>query len=111
MACCWSRDQARGLRAVTDLAGAGDIRLVNLDVTDADSVQAAAEMIGREFGRLDVLVNNAGVATGYHKPSEETADDLRSVYETNVFAVVSVTNAFLPWLPSAPAARIVNITS
>ena len=80
-------------------------------MTDADSVRAAAEMIGREFGRLDVLVNNAGVATGYHKPSEETADDLRSVYETNVFAVVSVTNAFLPWLLSAPAARIVNITS
>jgi NAD(P)-dependent dehydrogenase (short-subunit alcohol dehydrogenase family) len=59
----------------------------------------------------DVLVNNAGVATGYHKPSGETADDLRQVYETNVFAVVSVTNAFLPWLLKAPAARIVNVTS
>lgn len=106
-----ARDQARGLRAVTDLAGDGDVRLVHLDVTDADSVRAAAEMIGREFGHLDVLVNNAGVATGYHKPSEETTDDLRYIYETNVFAVVSVTNAFLPWLRKAPAARIVNVTS
>ncbi len=58
-----------------------------------------------------MLVNNAGVATGYHKPSEESADDMRYVYETNVFAVVSVTNASFPWLLKAPAGRIVNVTS
>jgi len=111
-----ARDPARGARAVADLtglalAGAGDIRLVMLNVTDPGSVQAAAEMIGGEFGRLDVLVNNAGVNAGYHKPSEETADDLRYAYETNVFAVVTVTNALLPWLLNAPAGRIVNVTS
>jgi NAD(P)-dependent dehydrogenase (short-subunit alcohol dehydrogenase family) len=79
-----ARDQARGARAVADLASEGDIRLVVLDVTDACSVRVAAQLIGGEFGRLDVLVNNAGVATGYHKPSEESADDLRYVYVTNM---------------------------
>ncbi|MGI8448769.1 MAG: SDR family NAD(P)-dependent oxidoreductase [Streptosporangiaceae bacterium] len=106
-----ARDEVRGTRAAADLAGEGDVRLVGLDVTGAASVRAAADLIGGEFGRLDVLVNNAGVATGYHKPSEESADDLRYVYATNVFAVVAVTNAFLPWLLKAPAARIVNMTS
>ncbi len=91
-----ARDQARCARAVEDLASEGDIRLVVLDVTDAGSVRAAAKLIGGEFGRLDVLVNNAGVATGYRKPSEESADDLRYVYETNVFAVVSVIRSG-PW--------------
>jgi NAD(P)-dependent dehydrogenase (short-subunit alcohol dehydrogenase family) len=51
------------------------------------------------------------VNVGYHKPSEETADEVRHVYETNVFAVVTVTNAFLPWLLKAHAGRIVNVTS
>ncbi len=106
-----ARDQSRGARAAAGLAGDGDVRPVRLDVTDPGSVQAAADMIGGDFGRLDVLVNNAGVNAGYRKPSEETADDLRYVYETNVFAVVAVTNAFLPWLLKAPAGRIVNVTS
>lgn len=63
-------------------------------------------------------MNNAGVSTGSRRhidhipaPTEETADDLLFVYETNVFAVVRMINAFLPLLRRSPAGRIVNVTS
>jgi NAD(P)-dependent dehydrogenase (short-subunit alcohol dehydrogenase family) len=62
---------------------------------------------------LDILINNAGIARGdgTGKPSETTLATLRTVYETNVFGVVAVTNAMLPLLRRAPAARIVNVSS
>lgn len=106
-----SRDAVRGRAAVDDLAAAGDVRLLSLDVTDDGSVLDAAASVRDSFGRLDVLVNNAGIAQGSPKPSETTVDDLRAVYETNVFAVVRVTNALLPLLRESDAGRIVNVTS
>jgi NAD(P)-dependent dehydrogenase (short-subunit alcohol dehydrogenase family) len=112
-----ARDTGRGSAAAAELASLGDVRFVQLDVTSDESVAAAAARAGAEFGYLDVLVNNAGVSTGSGRridgipvPSEETADDLRFVYETNVFAV-QMTNAFLPLLRRSPAGRIVNVTS
>jgi NAD(P)-dependent dehydrogenase (short-subunit alcohol dehydrogenase family) len=113
-----ARDAARGAEAAAGLAGAGDVRLLQLDVTAPESVAAAAAQITTETGHLDVLVNNAGVSTAGRrrldrmpKPSEETAEDMRFVYETNVFAVVTMINAFLPLLHRSPAGRIVNVTS
>ncbi len=106
-----ARDAERGKDAAADLAGEGDVRFVQLAVTDAASVGVAAQFVEREFGRLDVLINNAGVGSPYRKPGVETADSLRAVYETNVFAVVTVTNAFLPLLFKAAAGRVVNLTS
>jgi NAD(P)-dependent dehydrogenase (short-subunit alcohol dehydrogenase family) len=113
-----ARDQGRGTAAARELASQGDARFVRIDVTSDESVAAAAARVAADFGYLDVLVNNAGVSTGSGRPidripapTEETADDLRFVYETNVFAVVRVTNAFLPLLRRAPAGRIVNVTS
>ena len=89
-----------------------------LDVTQQDQVDALAAQVSAEFGRLDVLVNNAGVNTlAFHpmdhlpKPTEETVDDIRNVYEVNVFAVVRMMNAFLPLLMEADAPRVVNVTS
>jgi NAD(P)-dependent dehydrogenase (short-subunit alcohol dehydrogenase family) len=102
---------------------------IQLDVTDQDSIAAAADRIDDEFDRLDVLVNNAGVShtgrilgTGQQdRPLEEIAqaglltvvplDELRAVFETNVFGVVAVTQAMLPLLRKAAAARIVNVAS
>jgi NAD(P)-dependent dehydrogenase (short-subunit alcohol dehydrogenase family) len=112
-----ARDTYRGTTAAKELSSLGDARFVQLDVTSQESVDAAASRVGADFGYLDVLVNNAGVSIGtghldhIPTPTEETADDLRFVYETNVFAVVRVTNAFLPLLRRAAAGRIVNVTS
>lgn len=108
------RDEARGREAERALRADGaDARFVQLDVTDEKSVQQAAEWIDGEYGRLDILVNNAGIARGDGTglPSQTTLATLRAVYETNVFGVVAVTNAMLPLLRRAPAARIVNVSS
>ncbi|PWU59435.1 dehydrogenase, partial [Micromonospora globispora] len=93
--------------------GGADARFVPLDVTDEASVAAAAKLVEHEYGHLDVLVNNAGIvrADGAGLPSATTLATLREVYETNVFGVVAVTNALLPLLRKAPAARIVNVSS
>jgi NAD(P)-dependent dehydrogenase (short-subunit alcohol dehydrogenase family) len=106
-----SRDLGRGEEAAADLAAVGDVRALRLDVGSDEDVAAAARRLEADFGRLDILVNNAGVNLGRREPSEETADTLRAVYETNVFAVVRVTNALLPLLRLSPAGRIVNVTS
>jgi NAD(P)-dependent dehydrogenase (short-subunit alcohol dehydrogenase family) len=110
-----ARDEERGRAAEAALRdGGADARFVQLDVTDAKSVQRAAEWIEAEYGRLDVLVNNAGTATVARRggpPSQTDLDDMRAVYEINVFGVVAVTNAMLPLLRRAEAARIVNVSS
>ncbi len=110
-----ARNEQLGRQAEHALREAGiDARFVQLDVTDAKSIQRAAEWIEAEYGRLDVLVNNAGTASvarrGY-PPSQASLEDMRAVYEINVFGVVAVTNAILPLLRRAAAARIVNVSS
>lgn len=84
-----------------------------LDVTDAGSIAEAAEAIGRRHGRLDVLVNNAGVMRdAFDKtPSSQSMAVWRSTFDTNLFGLVAVTNAFLPLLALSPGARIVNVSS
>lgn len=108
-----ARDGERGARAVAALRQEGsDARLIALDVTDAASIAHSAARIERELGRLDVLVNNAGIILGRPRPSETRLDDLRRVFEVKVFAAVAVTNAMLPLLRRAsPAARIVMVSS
>ena len=110
-----ARDADRGREAEQGLRdGGADAHFVQLDVTDAKSIKRAAEWIEGTCGHLDVLVNNAGTATvarqGY-PPSQTSLEDMRAVYEINVFGVVAVTNAMLPLLRRAPAARIVNVSS
>ena len=106
-----ARDEARGVAAERALRdGGAEARYVPLDVTDAKSAQQAADWIEEEYGRLDILVNNAAIARG-GPPSETDLDAMRQVYETNVFGVIIVTNAMLPLLRRAPAARIVNVSS
>jgi NAD(P)-dependent dehydrogenase (short-subunit alcohol dehydrogenase family) len=96
---------------------------LQLDVTNQASIAAAAERIRNDVGRLDVLVNNAGIlhAGKPGKPLEEmvestrlsvaSLDEVRAVVETNVFGVIAVTQAMLPLLREAPAGRIVNVSS
>ncbi|MET8863749.1 SDR family oxidoreductase [Nonomuraea sp. NPDC004580] len=102
-----ARDTVRGEEA----AGPLGLPYVRLDVTEPDSVRAAAAWIGREHGRLDILINNAGITVPDGPPSGTTAEEARRVYETNVFGVIEVTNAMLPLLRRSPAGRIVNVSS
>jgi NAD(P)-dependent dehydrogenase (short-subunit alcohol dehydrogenase family) len=109
-----ARDADRGQQAERALRDqGGQARFVLLDVTDEKTVHQAAEWVEAEYGQLDVLVNNAGIARGdgTGRPSETTVAALREVFETNVFGAVAVTNALLPLLRRAPAARIVNVSS
>jgi len=107
------RDAARGEQAAADLRKEGfDAHLLALDVSNDASVKAAAGTYGKTNDTLDVLVNNAGVATGgYIAPSEASLDDMRAVYEVNVFGPVRVTQAFLPFLRKAGQGRIVMMSS
>jgi NAD(P)-dependent dehydrogenase (short-subunit alcohol dehydrogenase family) len=100
-----SRDAGRG-QATVDELGEG-ARLLVLDVTSEQSVAASAARVTQ----LDVLVNNAGISDAGQPPTEMDMDTLRRVYETNVFGVVAVTNAFLPALRRSAHPRIVNVSS
>ena len=117
-----SRDLARGEEAVKTIDG--DAHVLQLDVTDKASIAAAASRVRNEFGRLDVLINNAAIShTGQMagisveeyaqstRPSNVSLDEVRAVFETNVFGVLAVYQAMLPLLRQAPAARIVNVSS
>lgn len=109
-----ARDTERGGAAERSLRDAGiDAHHVHIDVINDQLVAQAAERIESEYGRLDILVNNAGITGGRGSgpPSETPRRILREVYETNVFGVVAMTNAVLPLLRRAPAARIVNVSS
>jgi NAD(P)-dependent dehydrogenase (short-subunit alcohol dehydrogenase family) len=112
-----ARDEARGEAAVKTLHAAGvDAFTVPLDVTSDHSVTEAAHLIDRQGGRLDVLVNNAGISgpTGPGWAQDPTTLDLdvvRAVVDTNVHGVIRVTNAMLPLLRRSPAPRIVNVSS
>jgi NAD(P)-dependent dehydrogenase (short-subunit alcohol dehydrogenase family) len=100
-----SRNAGRGERAAEEIDG--DARLLVLDVTDAASVAAAA----REVTALDILVNNAGISGVDNTAPDEDLEAFRRIYETNVFGVVGVTNAFLPALRRSAHPRIVNVSS
>lgn len=111
-----ARDLARGEAAAEGLRAEGiEARAVKLDVVDAADIAAAAEFVASEFGVLDILVNNAGILTGETLGSDSTLtvteEDLRKTFDTNFFAVIAVTNAFLPLLRKSEAGRIVNLSS
>lgn len=102
-----ARDPGRGA-AAADALGA---TFVPLDVIDDDSVTGAIKTIDEAAARLDVLISNAGITGGFIGPADVTADDLRRVYDTNVFGLVRVTHAALPLLQRSAAPVIVNVSS
>ena len=117
-----SRNFERGEAAAKGIGP--DARALQLDVTDQTSITKAGERIRKELGRLDVLVNNAAISNttklpemsvqDYAKsvrPSNVSLDEMRAVWDTNVFGVLAVYQAMLPLLRKAPAARIVNVSS
>ncbi|MFB8275609.1 SDR family oxidoreductase [Nocardia colli] len=108
-----ARDAERGKQAVAEFSEQGlNVEFVHLDVTSVDSITAAVDTIRETAGRLDVLINNAGISGGFaDAPEQIQAAHLREVYETNVFAPVQVTHAFLPLLRAAEQPRIVMVSS
>jgi NAD(P)-dependent dehydrogenase (short-subunit alcohol dehydrogenase family) len=117
-----SRNFERGVAAAKEVGP--DAHALQLDVTDQASIAVAAERVRNEFGRLDVLVQNAAISNTnklpgqsveeYAKttrPSNVSLDEMRAVWDTNVFGVLAVYQAMLPLLRETPGACIVNVSS
>jgi NAD(P)-dependent dehydrogenase (short-subunit alcohol dehydrogenase family) len=117
-----SRNFERGEAAAKEVGP--DARAIQLDVTDENSIVAAAKRIRSELGRLDVLIQNAAISNTSKKPGQSveeyvkttrpsnvSIDEMRAVWETNVFGVLAVYQAMLPLLRETPNARIVNVSS
>ncbi|ACU63088.1 SDR family NAD(P)-dependent oxidoreductase [Chitinophaga pinensis] len=116
-----SRNLSNGEKAAAEIGGA--TYAIELDVTKQATINAAVERIMKEQGRLDLLVNNAGIAhagttartpeemVAKSRPSTVSIDEVRTVWDTNVFAVIAVTQAAIPLLRKSKAGRIVNVSS
>ncbi len=108
------RDRAKAVDAALKLQAEGlPVEAIELDVTDAASLSAAADAVAQKHGKLDILVNNAGILvdTMGLKVSEQTIDTWRKTFDTNVFGLIAATQAFLPLLHKSDAGRIVNVSS
>jgi NAD(P)-dependent dehydrogenase (short-subunit alcohol dehydrogenase family) len=113
-----ARNAEAGYRAAADLREAGGKAVaVVLDVIDPASCAAAAATVEARFGRLDALINNAGIShlpgTGIEgqQPATANVEEVRTIFDTNFFGVINVTTAFLPLLRRSAAPRIVNVSS
>jgi len=108
------RQRERAVEAALELQVLGlPVEAIALDVTDAASIAAAARSVEGRHGRLDILVNNAGILIDEpgKAPSQQSLEIWRRTFDTNLFGLVAVTQAFLPLLRRSPAGRIVNVSS
>jgi NAD(P)-dependent dehydrogenase (short-subunit alcohol dehydrogenase family) len=110
-----ARDPRKGEAAAEKLRGEGlDVQFLKLDVTNKADHTAASAFLEQTFGRLDILINNAGISAdglGNGKVSTTSEDVMRRTFETNFFAPVALTQALLPLLKKSDAGRIVNMSS
>ena len=109
-----SRDLEKGQQAVAQLHAEGltQVEPLQIDVTDSASIAAARQALGEKTSVLDVLINNAGISGGMPQPALGTSVSIiKEVFETNVFGVIEVTQAFIDLLRQSPEPRIVNVTS
>lgn len=108
-----ARDEARGIEAAKTLQAEGiDAHFLHLDVTDPKTHANAAKFITEKFGRLDILINNAGILLDYNVPASAVpVANWRKTFETNVFSLVELTQTLLPLIKKSDAGRIVNLSS
>ena len=109
-----SRDKAKGLDARNKLkdAGISNVELIELDVTDVNSIKQAKQELESKIESLDVLINNAGIAG--EKPQNASGielENIRKVFETNFFGVIQTTQQFIDFLKKSDEPRIVNVSS
>ena len=109
-----SRDIEKGEAAAQALKERGfqNVKAIELDVTQAETIRAAKTLIEKEREHLDILINNAGISGIMPQNALETgADHYREVFEVNLFGVVNVTQAFIDLLRKSAAPRIVNVST
>lgn len=109
-----SRDLAKGEAIVKELneQGFSNIKAIEIDVTNSESIYAAKNIVEKEQGKLDILINNAGILGTQPQTAIETpVDNIKEVFETNFFGIINVTQAFLDLLKKSDSPRISNITS
>jgi NAD(P)-dependent dehydrogenase (short-subunit alcohol dehydrogenase family) len=107
-----ARDLKRGQAAADELKADGvDVAVVQLDVTNDDSVKGAVATIEKQHGKLDVLVNNAGIADMAAAGLSEPLESVRTTFDTNFFGAARVLQAAVPLLKKSDAPRIVNVSS
>jgi NAD(P)-dependent dehydrogenase (short-subunit alcohol dehydrogenase family) len=108
-----ARDETKGLSAIEKLKSEGfDADFIEIDATNAETIKSAVEKVGEKYGKLDVLINNAGISLDSNaKPSEVSEEILRKTFDTNFFGVIAVTKAFLPLIKKSENGRIVNVSS
>jgi NAD(P)-dependent dehydrogenase (short-subunit alcohol dehydrogenase family) len=109
-----SRSLENGMAAVNQLKeeGISNIEAVQLDITDDESVRNARAEIGKKTKTLDILINNAGIFGGYPQSAlNVTIEQFKAAYDTNVYGVVRVTQAFIDLLRNSSEPRIVNVSS
>lgn len=108
-----ARNSKQGEASAAILRGEGiDVHMRPLDLLKEETISAAAEWITSHFGRLDVLVNNAGIVDGDDgPPSSADLDAVRRVFDVNFFGTLAVTKTMLPLIRKANAGRIVNLSS
>jgi NAD(P)-dependent dehydrogenase (short-subunit alcohol dehydrogenase family) len=108
-----SRNLENGLEAVEKLKAAGltDVEAIQIDVSDDESVKAARAEIGKKTEVLDLLINNAGILGGMTQTTNTDITVFKQVFDTNLFGVISVTQAFMDLLQKSAQPRIVNVTS
>lgn len=107
-----AREAARGRQAAAGLAATGDVRFLEVDLTNQATLDAAAAHLHRAEGHLDILVNNAGInAPGDGSPGTVAVRSVEQVLQTNFVGTLAATQAFLPLVRQAAAGRIVNVSS
>ena len=109
-----SRDLEKGREAINKLKAEGikNVEVIQLDVTNDESVKAARAEIGKKIKTLDILINNAGIYGGYPQTAlDSTIDQFKAAYDANVYSVVRMTQALIDLLKKSSEPRIVNVTS
>ncbi|KAK1244170.1 hypothetical protein MKX08_002308 [Trichoderma sp. CBMAI-0020] len=107
-----SRDPQRGIDAAKQLQEQGlDVEPITIDITSENSIAQAVQQVTSKFGRLDVLVNNAGICLPAERTSAPSLQNFQDTFTVNTFGTTLTTEAFIPLLEASPAPRIVFISS